>query len=115
MQIIPKSFKLFAITWLVKQVNKVDNEGSMGECLHHSGLIKIRKNLKKQIISFRDYILNNPKGTTINLFHRTPKVELIYPDPNDEEVHCFVINEWADSASFQTNQGPHISLIIYRI
>ncbi len=46
---IPKTFKLFNTTWTVKQVNKIDNQGSMGLCDYGLATISLRKNLKKDI------------------------------------------------------------------
>jgi hypothetical protein len=46
---IPKTFKLFNTTWTVKQVNKIDKQGSMGLCDYGLATISLRKNLKKDI------------------------------------------------------------------
>jgi len=46
---IPKTFKLFNTTWTVKQVHKIDNEGSLGICDYNTATIRIRRNLKKDI------------------------------------------------------------------
>lgn len=46
---IPKSFKLFNTTWTVKQVHKIDNDGSLGLCSHNLATISLRRNLKKDV------------------------------------------------------------------
>lgn len=78
--------------------------------------------LKEQIIIFRDFILNNAEGTKVNLFHRGPKVELMYShvknvediESENEEanIRCFTFKE---GANFPSKSGMYIGLTIYRL
>jgi len=46
---IPKSFEIFGRTYKVTQPYKVDNQGSLGECDSTHNIIKVRRNLKKDL------------------------------------------------------------------
>jgi hypothetical protein len=45
---IPKRFKIFGLTFKVKQPWKVDKDGHWGECLIATKTIKIKRNLNKE-------------------------------------------------------------------
>ncbi len=45
--IIPKTFQIFAETYKVKQLNKVDKEDSFGEYNPENNTIKIKKSLQQ--------------------------------------------------------------------
>lgn len=47
--LIPKSFEIFGRTYKVLQPNKVDAEGNIGECDSLHNIIKIRRNLKRDL------------------------------------------------------------------
>lgn len=47
--LIPKTFEIFGRTYKVLHPHKVDKEGSLGECDSHNNIIKLRRNLPKDL------------------------------------------------------------------
>ncbi len=47
--LIPKTFEIFGRQYKVLHPHKVDKEGSLGECDSHNNIIKLRRNLPKDL------------------------------------------------------------------
>ncbi len=46
---VPKEFLLLGRTYKVSQPTKVDSKGSLGDCDSATAMIKVRRNLKKEL------------------------------------------------------------------
>lgn len=46
---VPKEFQLLGRTYKISQPVKVDSEKSLGECKSDMGIIRVRRNLKKEL------------------------------------------------------------------